>query len=63
MRQVLQAPNQLEALKRMVANNPQAKGLLNQLEQLTPEQQQNKLNEITGQMGILPNQLKSFLGM
>ena len=63
MKNILQAPNQVEALRKMVGNNPQAIGLLNQLEALTPEQTKSKLKEVTNQMGIIPEQFKTFLGL
>lgn len=58
----MKAPNQVQALRNIVGNNPQLNGLLNQLEALTPEQQQRKLQEIMNNMGISQEQLKKFLG-
>ena len=62
IKQLLQTPNSLQMLKNLTRNNPQLSGLLNQLEALTPEQQQKKLDEVMGQMGISKEQLQMFLG-
>ena len=62
MKQMMTSQNPTQELRKLVGNNPQLNGLLNQLEALTPEQRQNKLNEVMKQMGISEKQLKSFLG-
>lgn len=62
LKQILKAPNQMQMLRNMVGNNPQLNGLLNQLESLTPEQREKKLNEVLNQYGISQEQFKRFFG-
>ena len=52
----------MQMLRNMVGNNPQLNGLLNQLESLTPEQREKKLNEVLNQYGISQEQFKRFFG-
>ena len=59
--QILKSPNQMQTLKSLVGNNPQAMNLLKQLEGMSNEQQAQCLANEFNSRGISLEQVKGFL--